>query len=149
MDGSGLSDGPEVRHVVVGLLAIVLEFDNLLVDVVVAFGSDEGNLTLALRRNHDVVLREEIVLLAVTVDVTTDEGRTNLHGRDEEPELRAVERRHVNTSGDEHTCGLSRNRLQRTLDTVENFSQDTRAQLHGQRFLRSHDWITNGQAIYF
>ena len=75
---SGESDGPEVAHGNVFLLAFEFDSDNGLGDSVVASGLYFHNFTVDIWRHHDSVLVEEIVLEAGADDVSSSDQIANL-----------------------------------------------------------------------
>lgn len=79
---SGLSDWPLVTHRVFGLLSFELEFQHLLMDVVLSRWRNIGDLSSALGWDKDAVLREETVLIDAGEDVTLTEDVTLLDGAD-------------------------------------------------------------------
>lgn len=81
-DGSGLSDWPLVTHGVFGLLSFQLEFQYLLMDVILSRWRNVGDLSSALGWDEDAVLREETVLIDAGEDVTLTEDVTLLDGAD-------------------------------------------------------------------
>lgn len=81
-NGSGLSDWPLVTHGVFGLLSFEFEFQHLLMDVVLSWWRNVGDLSSALGWDEDAVLREETVLVDAGEDITLTEDVTLLDGAD-------------------------------------------------------------------
>ena len=73
-DGSGVTDGPEVGHVDVLLLAVgVFNNTHSLADVILALGHDLDNSTLNSGGDHDSVLREKVVFEGLSNHVTASD----------------------------------------------------------------------------
>lgn len=112
-----------MTHRVFSLLSIDFQLQHFFVDVVVTSRSNVSDSSLGTRRNQNAMFREETVLVDCTEDVTLTENVSHLEGgRLELPEFFWVQTWNINTFGNEDGLRKISNNLQRTLNTVENFS---------------------------
>jgi hypothetical protein len=129
--------GPAVHHAVLGLGAIEVELQNLLVDGVASLLRDAGDGALGAGREQDLVLAEEAVLEDSAKDITTGDVVADLElAGCEVPLLLAVEGGQVDTTGNVDAVRVVGNALERALDTVVDGLHETGAKLDGQGLSR-------------
>lgn len=108
-----------MHHAVLGLGAVKVELQNLLLNGIAAFARDTRDGTLGARRQQNLVIADERVLDNSAEDVTAGDVVSDLVlARREVPLLLTVESRNVDTAGDvDAVCSLG-DALEGTLDTV-------------------------------
>ena len=122
-----------MHHAVLGLGAIEIKLQDLLVDGVAALLGDAGNGTLGTGRQQNPMFAEQTVLEDSTEDVATSDVVADLEGTGcEIPLLLAVKSGQVDTTGNVDAVGVVGDALEGTLDTVVDGLHKTRAQLDGQ-----------------
>jgi len=125
---SGGTDGPEMRHADVLLLAVGgLNDGDALRDSVLSLGHDLNDCAAALGRSHNDMLVEEIVLENVTDLVTaTDEG-AGAHGVVGHEGVNAIliEGRKIDTTGHEDRARDLGDGLERSLNSVKDSLENT------------------------
>jgi hypothetical protein len=127
------SYGPSVHHAVLGLGAVEVELQDLLVYSVAALLGDAGNGTLGAGREQDLVLAEETVLKDSTKDIATSDVVADLElARCEVPLLLAVEGGEIDTTGNVNAVRVVGDTLERALNTVVDGLHETGAKLDGQ-----------------
>jgi hypothetical protein len=100
-----MTDWPEVREGNFLLLAFVLEYNDRLTDRVHALSLDFLNSTLNLRRDHNFVLREDIVFIDETKNVTrTDKfADKDIRVRSVLPSLVLIKTGNIDSTRNKHT----------------------------------------------
>jgi hypothetical protein len=130
---TGNTHGPAVHHAVLGLGAVEVELQNLLVDGVAALLGDAGDGTLGAGREQDLVLAEQTVLEDGAKDITSSDVVADLElAGCKVPLLLAVEGGQIDTSGDVDAVCVVGNALERALDAVVDGLHETGAELDGQ-----------------
>jgi hypothetical protein len=106
-NGTSMTHRPEMRQINFLLLSFVFEDNARLADSVVTSWHDFSDLTAEFRRNHDLVLSEDIIFVDETEDITSRNIISNLYCwvRSVRPLLVLIEARHINTTRYEHTLG--------------------------------------------
>ncbi len=122
-----------MHHAVLGLGAVEIKLQDLLVNGVAALLGDTGNGTLGAGRQQNLVFTEQTVLEDSTENVTTGDVVANLQGAGcEVPLLLAVESGQVDTTGNVNAIRVVGDTLEGTLDTIVDGLHKTRAKLDGQ-----------------
>jgi hypothetical protein len=130
---TGHSYGPLVHHAVLGLGAVEVKLQDLLINSIATLLGDAGDGTLGARRQQNLMFAEQTVLKDSTEDVTTSDVVSNLQGtRCEFPLLLAVESGQVDTTGDIDAVRVVGDTLEGTLNTVVDGFHETRTKLDGQ-----------------
>ena len=122
LNGTHLSDWPEVTHAVLVDLAIELELDQTVFDVVVAGLLDTDHSALGFGREKDAVLVKQVVFEDVAENVSSGQHGSGLDfvAGLEFPQLVLVQSGHVDALGDEDRLAHLRDHLKRSLNPVEN-----------------------------
>lgn len=141
--GTGHTDGPCLHHAVLGLLAVELDLEDLLVDGVLALGGDLGDGAAAARGEDDLVLGDERVLVDDTPDVTARDVVADLHLGLELPLLGAVEGGDGHSAGDVDALGGVGDLLEGSLDTIVDVVKQAWAQLDGEGLSGPQDGVAN------
>lgn len=137
------SDGPRLHHAVLGLLAVELDLEDLLVDSVLSLGGDLSDGSAAARGEDNFVLRDEGVLVDDTPDVTTCNVVADLHFGVELPLLFAVEGGNSDATGNVDALGGAGDLLEGSLDTIVDVVEQAGAQLDGERLSSAQDGVAN------
>lgn len=145
--GTGHTDGPRLHHAVLGLLAVELDLEDLLVNGVLALGGDLGDGATAARGEDDLVLGNERVLVDDAPDVTARDVVADLHLGLELPLLGAVEGRDSDTAGNVDALGGAGDLLEGSLDTIVDVVEQTRAELDGEGLSGSQDGVANRHTV--
>mmetsp|Transcript_16908 Transcript_16908/g.42446 ORF Transcript_16908/g.42446 Transcript_16908/m.42446 type:complete len:669 (+) Transcript_16908:112-2118(+) len=144
--GARGAHGPQVHHLVLLLLALKLELNDLVLDVVLASRRNVRDAALGTRRQHQPVVHQA-VLVHQAVDVAARREVAHLERlRLILPKDALVQGRDGDAARDEAVAALLRDGPQRALDAVENLPQQTRAQLHRQRGVAALHQIPDLQA---
>jgi hypothetical protein len=131
--GTRNTHGPSVHHAVLGLGAVEVELQDLLVDSVASLLGDAGDGTLGAGREQNLVLVEETVLKDSTKDITTSDVVADLERAGcKVPLLLAVEGGQIDTTGDVDAVRVVGNTLERALNTVVDGLHETGAELDRQ-----------------
>ena len=126
--GSGRTDGPEMRHTELNTLALGgLDNGNTLCHVVLTLRHNLNDCTAALRRCHNQMLVEKIVLEHMTDLISTgDDGtRAFLVVGNEGVEAVLVEGGEINTTRHEDGLRNLGDRLKWSLNTIEDSLENT------------------------
>lgn len=146
-DRSGLSDRPPVSHSVVSffLSNFVFQSQQSIFNGVVTIRSNKSNSSSSFGLNHDFVLVEQVIFFNVTVNVSRTQELSDLDLRRgvEFPDLLFRKRSDVDTSGHVNRFAGFGDDFQGSLNTVENFVQNTRSQLNRQGGFGSHDGVSD------
>lgn len=147
-DGTGHTDGPGLHHTELGLLALELDLQQLLLHGIATGGGDAGDGTAGTRGEKDLVVVHQAVLKHGTPNVTSRNVVANLEVDWREiPLLLTVERIDANTAGDVDTLGLVGDSTEGSLDTVVDRLHQTGAQLDGQGLASARNRIADSQTI--
>jgi len=125
---SGGTDGPEMRHANVLLLAGGgLDDSDALRDSVLSLGHNLNDGTVALGRSHNEMLVEEIVLKNVTNLITASNEGAGGHSEVGHEGVHAVliEGRKIDTTGHEDRTGDLGDGLERSLNSVKDSLENT------------------------
>ncbi|KAI3492707.1 hypothetical protein L1887_42625 [Cichorium endivia] len=146
-DGTGRTDGPDLEHGVLLLLALEFGLEHDVVDRVRALLGDVGDGAHSTRAEHELVVLEQRVLVDGAEDVTTADVVADLElAGSEVPRELTVERLRVDTSGNVDTAALLHDGLERTLDAVVNVLHETGAELDGEGLASTEHRVTDGNA---
>lgn len=98
--------------------------------IVVPLHGQVGQFTFDFRGNKNTMFIEQGVFKTRTEDITTRDDLTffNVFIGFEKPLFVEIERGYVSTFGNKYGIGITGNSLQRSLDTIKNLFEDTRAQ---------------------
>ena len=122
-----------MHHAVLGLGAVEVELEDLLVDGVATLFGNASYGTLCAGRQQDLVLVEQTVLEDSTEDIAASDVVANLERAGGKfPLLLAVERGQVDTTGNVNAVCVVGDALKGTLDTVVDGLHETWAELDGQ-----------------
>jgi hypothetical protein len=133
-----------VHHAELGLGAVELELQNLLVYRVASLLRDARNGALCAGRKHDLVVVEETVLENGSKDVTASDVVADLElARGKVPLLLAVQSRQVDAAGDVNAVRAVGDALEGALDTVVDSLHQTGTELDGQWLPRPEDRVAN------
>jgi len=138
-----------MRHADVLALAVGrLDDSDALADVVLSFGHDLDDRTVALGRRHDDVLTEEIVLEDVAELVATGNERAGalLQVRNERVKLVLVEGGQIDATGHEDRIRDLGDGLERSLNSIEDSLENTWSELYGKWISSSQDGVTHSEA---
>lgn len=141
--GTRHTNGPGLHHAVLGLVAVELDLEDLLVDGVAALGGDLGDGSSRARREEDLVGCDEGVLVDGAPDIAAREVVADLHVRGEVPLLLAVEGIRGDATGDVDALGEIGDLLEGSLDTVVDVVEQAGAEFDGERLSGSHDGVTD------
>ena len=122
-----------------------LDLDHLLIDAIFSIRRDPRHLSLRVRRHHQPMF-DQRVLLHRRVYIAAAHVIARLHPAPpahELPRLRRVQRRHVHSSRYEAIAAHRRDRVQRSLNPVEDVFQRPRSQIHAQRLSRALHRVTD------
>eukprot|EP00754_Rhynchopus_humris_P024968 Rhum_TRINITY_DN14924_c11_g1::Rhum_TRINITY_DN14924_c11_g1_i2::g.129085::m.129085 len=151
-DGTRLTNGPLLDHGKLPLRSVLVQLHLQNVVLVGVLAGRRNLRDLAAEadvagrgREHDGVGRDQVVLTDHAVHVAVADHGAHLHRGGEGELLLVVQRRHVETLRDEHVSDHARDGLQRTLDTVEDLTEDAGSQLERQGLARTHNLVADRQ----
>lgn len=133
---------PCLHHAVLGLLAIELDLEDLLVDGVVALVGNPGDGSTGARWEENLVDGNEGVLEDSTPDVTTGDVVTDAHRGCELPLLGAVESGDMDTTRDVDAVGVLGDLLEGSLNTIVDVVEQAGAELDGEGLSGSQDGVS-------
>lgn len=125
----------------------MFDFEDLLGDVIVSGLSDVGDGTSDSGWDQNVMDGHELVLVDVSDDISSDDSGSDLDGFGwgEFPFSGVIEGWHIDSDGDEDGLTLVSDLVEGSLDTIENFFQDTWGESDGEGVLGSEDWISDSK----
>jgi hypothetical protein len=108
-----------VHHAILGLLAVELDLQQLLVDRVATRFSDASDRSPRPWRQQDLVVVQQAVLEDMTPDISSGDVVSDFEGgRFEVPFLLTIEGRDGNAAGDVDALGFGGNGFEGSLDTI-------------------------------
>lgn len=131
------------------LLAVgILNDADRLSHIVLSFRHDLNNSSADSRRNHDFMLREQIVLEGASQKISSDEHISLFQIRHgvESPFSVLVERRDIDTTGHEYGVRDFSDSLKGSLNSIENGFEDSWSEFDGEGLVCSENGISNGKA---
>jgi len=132
-------------------LGLVVDLHDDVVDVeglvaVGAGGVDLGDLSVDVGRAEDLVAVDDLVLVDDAEDVSAGDRLALAEAVVlEDPVLVPGQGGDVDSLGDVDVAGGLEDVLEGTLDTVENGSHNSGAELHGKRLALTEDGVSDGQ----
>jgi hypothetical protein len=133
-----------VHHAVLGLGAVELELQDLLVHSVAALVRDACDGALGARRQQDLVVADERVFDDGAEDIAAGDVVSDLVvAGGKVPLLLAVEGGDVDTAGNVDAVGGLGDALERALDTVVDGLEQTGAELDGERLSGPDDRVAD------
>lgn len=143
---SGHTHRPDLHHAVLRLLALELDFQELLLHGVATGLSYPGDGTSGAGREQDLVVVHQAVFEDSTPDVTSGDVVADLVvARLEVPFPLTIQRIYSNATRDVDSAGICRDFLQGSLDTVVNRLHQTGAEFDGKRLACSVHGVTDSQ----